>query len=368
MKSRCCLMLGCAALAVVLAPAARAANEPFQQGAPELKSAGALAFAPEGVLLVGDSRGAAVFAIQTNDSKGDPKKSSYNIENLGEKVASLLGTNAQGILINDVVVNPQSGNVYLSVSRGRGPDATPVILKIDAEGKLSEVSLKNVAYAKADLPNVPAADAVDRRQQPLRAQTITDLEYVDGRVFVAGLSNEEFASKLRSLPYPFGKSADKGASVEIYHGSHGRFETQSPVRTFTSYNIEGEPNLLAAYTCTPLVKFPVSQLKPGEKLQGVTIAELGNQNRPLDMFVYQKNGKDYILMANSSRGVMKIPTQGIEKIAAITEKVPNKAGLEYETIDELQGVTQLDRLNGDQAIILVQSEDGRQDLKTIDLP
>jgi hypothetical protein len=361
-------MLASLALAVLLAPAAQAANEPFQQGTPDLKSAGALAFAPYGVLLIGDSRSAAVFAIQTNDTKGDPQKASYNIENLGEKVASLLGTSPQGILINDVAVNPQSGNVYLAVSRGRGPDAAPVILKADPQGKLSEVSLKDVGYAKADLPNAPGPDAVDRRQQPLRSQTITDMEYVDGRVFVAGLSNEEFASKLRAIPYPFRDSADKGTSVEIFHGAHGRFETASPVRTFTSYNIEGEPNLLAAYTCTPLVKFPISQLKPGQKLQGVTVAELGNQNRPLDMVVYQKGGKDYILMANSARGVMKIPTEGIDKIAAITEKIDGKAGLQYETIDELQGVVQLDRLNDERALILVQAEDGRQDLKAIDLP
>ncbi len=56
-----------------------------------------------------------------------------------------------------------------------------------------------------------------------------------------------------------------------------------------------QPHVLAAYTCTPLVKFPLSDLKPGEKVKGTTIAELGNRNRPLDMIVYQKDGKDYVL-------------------------------------------------------------------------
>ena len=77
------------------------------------------------------------------------------------------------------------------------------------------------------------------------------------------------------------------------------------------YQIEGEPHLLAAYTCTPLVKFPVAELKPGTQVKGTTIAELGNRNRPLDMIVYEKDGKDYLLLANSSRGVMKITTDGI---------------------------------------------------------
>jgi hypothetical protein len=339
----------------------------LQQGTPDLKSAGSLAFAPDGVLLVGDSRGAAVFAIQTDDATGEAKKATYNVEGLNEKVAAALGASPQTVQINDLAINPQSGNLYLSVSRGRGPDAAPVLLKVDPAGKISELSLKNVAYAKAELPNAPSATATDRRNQPLRLQTITDIGYVDGRVYVAGLSNEEFASKLRSIPYPFSK-VDNGASVEIFHGAHGRFETQSPVRTFTSYEIAGEPNLLAAYTCTPLVKFPVSQLKPGDKIQGVTVAELGNRNTPLDMFVYQKGGEDYILIANTSRGVMKVRAEGIDKVEAITNKIEGTAGLGYDTIDELQGVVQLEKLNGERAVVLVQNENGRQDLKTIDLP
>ncbi len=369
MKLRRCLAWMCAPVlgAVLLSSSAPAADEVFQKGTPDLKAAGSLAFAPEGVLLVGDSRSAAVFAIQTNDASGEPKKAQYNLEGVNEKIASLLGASPQGILIEDLAVNPQSGNVYLSVSRGRGPEATPVILRIDAAGKISELSLKDVAFAKAPLPNAPASTAKDRRNQPLRLQTITDLEYVDGRVYVAGLSNEEFASNLRSIPYPFAE-VDRGTSVEIYHGAHGKFETHSPVRTFTQYAISGEPHLLAAYTCTPLVKFPVSQLKPGEKLQGVTVAELGNRNRPLDMFVYQQGGQDYILMANSSRGVMKIPTAGIDKIEGITKPIADTAGLKYETIEDLKGVVQLDRLNGERAVVLVQAENGRMDLRSIDLP
>ena len=79
-----------------------------------------------------------------------------------------------------------------------------------------------------------------------------NLQFVDGRLFVAGLSNEEFASKLRAISFPF-TGADPGASVEIYHGAHGQFETRAPVRTFVPFNVNGEAHLMAAYTCTPLV-------------------------------------------------------------------------------------------------------------------
>src|SRR5262249_35102211 len=155
-------------------------------------------------------------------------------------------------------------------------------------GKLSELNLKDVMYSKAALPDAPA----DKGRQDVT----TDLQFADGKILVAGLSNEEFGSQLRVIPFPFAQ-VDKGTSVEIFHGAHGKFETKSPVRTFAVFDVGGQPNVLAAYTCTPLVRFPLSDLKPGAKVKGTTIAELGNRNRPLDMFVYNKDGKDYILMA-----------------------------------------------------------------------
>ena len=57
------------------------------------------------------------------------------------------------------------------------------------------------------------------------------------------------------------------------------------------------------------------------------MAELGNRNRPLDMVVYNKGGKDYLLMANSARGVMKVDLTDVDKSNGITERVADTAGL-----------------------------------------
>lgn len=349
---------------------ARAENKyGLEAGSPGLKSAGALAFGPDGILFVADAQQATVFALDTGDTKGDPSSAKYDIKGLDKAVADMLGAEARDVSINDLAVNPKSGNLYLSVSRGRGPAGTPVLLRIDAANRISEVSLKSIAFSQATLPN-PPADAETgegKRRSNKRTQSITDLGYVDGQVFVAGLSNEEFASKLTAIPFPF-KAASAGTSVEIYHGAHGAFETRSPVRTFATYKIGNENHLLAAYTCTPLVKFKVADLKPGQKLKGTTIAELGNRNNPLDMFVYQQGGKDYLLIANTSRGVMKVTTDEIGEIKGITSRISDTAGLKYETIDALKGVTQLDRLNDTHAVALVVDEAGSANLTTIALP
>jgi hypothetical protein len=86
--------------------------------------------------------------------------------------------------------------------------------------------------------------------------------------------------------------------------------------------------------------------------------------------VYTKDGKDYILQANSARGVMKIPLENAGSQEGITAPVrggTGKAGIQYETIAELKGVEQLDKLDKGHAVILVRNGSSLN-VQTIDLP
>lgn len=337
----------------------------------EFKSMGPISFGPEGILFVADTKGAAIVALGLTDTSSTGDAKAFKIEGIAQKVAALLGTTEDQILINDMAINPSSRAAYLAVSRGRGPEAAPVLIRADATGKLEAVSLDKVKHSRAELPDAPTDGVVGegRRQSNPRQESITDIAFLEDRLLVAGLSNEEFASTLRAIPFPFQKVAN-GTSVEIYHGAHGRFETRSPVRTFVPFKVGDEPHLLAAYTCTPLVQFPLKEIKPGAKIRGKTIAELGNHNRPLDMIVYKKDGKDYLLLANNSRGVMKISTDSIEKAGSIEKPVADGGteGQAYETIDALKGVDQLDRLDADHAVVLRKAESGALSLESIALP
>ena len=326
----------------------------MQTGKASLKSAGALAIGPDGVLFVGDSAGATIYALDVNDRTSVTSAGPVEVKGINEKIGAMLGTAADQILIQDVVVNPRSKNIYLSVSRGRGADAIPVILRVDTAGKISEISLDNIKHASVTLSDSPS-------QERQRMETITQLKYVDGKVLIAGLSNEEFSSSLRSIPYPF-QEASKAAGIEIFHGSHGRFETNAPIRTFVPYEINNQLSILAAYTCTPLVRIPVSELKSGNKVKGTTIAELGAGNRPIDMIVYQKGGKNFILMANNSRGVMKLTADHLDSYKPIVAHT-EITGVPYETVASLKGVTQLDKFDDSNALVLMGS-----DLRTVPLP
>ena len=348
-----------AALAIGVTPAREPASPlaDLSAGKVDLKSAGALAFGPDGILFVGDSVGGAVVAIDTGDRNAS-SAAKINVQGINSKIAALVGVTPDQILINDVKVNPISKNVYLSASRGRGPDAMPLIVRVDEAGKLSTISLDNAKHSSVSLVDAPESNPT-ARQDP-RMQTITNMNFVNGNLIVAGLSNEEWSSALRSIPFPF-KDASKGTTLQIWHSSHGRFETEAPVRTFVPYTISGQPYILAAYTCTPLVKIPVSQLKPGAQVKGVEIADLGAGNQPLDMVPYKKDGHDYILIANTARGVMKLKADNLESYPAIESPTKTDiAGVPYDTMSDLKDVLHLTQLDDSDAVIITGKTSGGQ--------
>lgn len=354
------------ALVGVLAVAAGASAVPVpgDVGA-KLQSVGPITFGPNDVLFAADVQAATIYAFELGAQAAGKTPGAQNIAGIDQKIAALLGTDAREIAIADLAVSPRSKNAFLAVTRGQGATATPVLLRVDGAGQIDVIAIDTLTYTKAALPNPPEA-APGARRDP-RTQSITDLAFVSGRLFLAGLSNEEFSSKLRSVKYPF-DAVDPGASVEIYHGSHGQVETQSPVYAFVPYAIDKQDYLIAGYLCTPLVKFPVADLKAGSKVRGTTIAELGNRNRPLDMVIYKKAGKDYILMSNTSRGVMKIPTDRFASEPGIGAPVKETAGVAYETVSQLKGVEQLDLLDDKRALIIVRTDAGPLDLQAVDLP
>ena len=350
---------------VVANPANEKKN--FTKGKPAIQSIGVLAFGPDGILFIGDSQSATIFAIKLGDQATNGTNETLNVPDIDEKIAAMLGTTTKDIRIHDLAVNPVSHNAYLSVTRGSGNSAADLLIRVKSDGTIEEVSLENVSYTKAAITNPIGKEAKSRRGTSLRTQVITDIAYADGKVYVAGLSNEEFASSLRVLPFPF-TDQSYSSSLEIYHAAHGRYETNSPIRTFLPYTVNNEPHMLAAYTCTPLVTFPMSEIKDGKHVKGKTVAELGSGNRPLDMIAYKNNDKDYLLIANSNRTLMKIDPDDIEKQKmGLTDPVKERNatdGVKYVAISQV-GVQQIDNLNSANVLVLQRMSDGSLNLRTI---
>ena len=329
-------------------------------GTPVVKSIGALAFGPEGVLFVADNLGATIFAIDVGDADEVSEPHPLDVDKVDTRLAAYLGCSREEVFIRDMAVHPSSQEVYLSVMRGAGAAAVPVLIKVGTDGLLSEVPLENVPFSQMPIKNAPAED--DQRtagRDRLRTVTVTDLAYVDGILLVAGASNEDFSSTLRRIPFPF--SGDMlSNSLEIFHVSHGRYETASPIRTFMPYG--GNTSVLASYTCTPVVHFSLKDVQPGAQVKGRTVAELGAGNTPIDIVSYLRDGEEYLLVSNARHPLMKIASRDIDGQEGLTEP-QGPTGVPRENMPQ-QGVSRMANLNGSYVLMMQRDNEVNVDLRS----
>ncbi len=358
MKKTNFYLIGLAACVVIAA----AFNKPRTAGmtAAGVQSISAITFSPEGVLFIGDSKSAAVFAVPMTKEK-KTSAGVVAINKIDHKIAGALGTTVENITITDMAVHPVSKQLYIAVQMS---DGTPVLLKINGN-EISAVSLKDMPASTVALNNAPAPDAKDGRGRSLRMSAVSDIGFDDGRLLVSGLSNHEFSSSFKSIPYPFTAGQDE-STLEIYHAAHGRYETTAPIKTFTTATINNKKYLVASYTCTPLVLFPLDELRPGTHVKGRTVAEMGSGNTPIDMISLGKGNDAYLLMANTRHPVARV---GYKNIAAfegtLTEPVKGTAGVDFVATPTLN-VVQMDKLSETQIVLIQKKANGDLDLFTAD--
>ena len=145
-----CALLACALLTST--SVAVQVPDSLKAGKADLKSAGAMAFGPNGVLFVGDSMGGMIYALDTQDRTAS-QATAVEVTGMTGKIAAMLGTAADQIQVNDVAVNPVSRKTYVSVSRGLGPDSAAVIVRVDPTGNLESLALDNIRHSSIALPN-----------------------------------------------------------------------------------------------------------------------------------------------------------------------------------------------------------------------
>ncbi len=352
------------AVFLLLIAANHPAKNPYglQAGNPEIKSISALAFGPDGILFVGDSKSATVFAIDTRDKAAVDKSAAVEVKNIDQKIAAALGTEVKNINIKDIAVNPISKKVYFAVQT---LDGKAVLLSLDGQN-VQAVDLKDVPFSTVSIANVPGEADKDRGGRSLRESVISDLGFSDGSVMVSGLSNQEFSSTFRKIPFPFGDKQEQ-SSLEIYHAAHGKYETNAPIRTFTTADLNGKKYLVASYTCTPLVLFPLDEMKAGKHVKGRTVAEFGAGNSPIDLITLKNGSDSYLFMANSNRPVMRVKYKNIETYAGtLTEPIKESyqtAGVDFVNLPVVN-VIQMDKLDDTQVVVLQRRGNGDLDLWT----
>ena len=299
-----------------------------------LQSASTLSWGPNDVLFVGDSLGAAIYAIEL-DGLEQGGSGPINIKSFDSKLSAYLGVPSSDFIVNDMVVHGPSKTVFFAVTRGLGEQSQALIISMDIQGHLESLDLNGVEYSRFEITDAPnhqktfverglrgAPEALDIEKAGTLQRTfaITDIDYYQGEIFVAGLSNEEFSSTLRRILFPFQGNAAV-SHIEIFHAVHGQFETRAPVRTQVIQELDGKPYLIAAYTCTPLVVIPLDALKDGARVSGKTVAELGFGNTPVDIVQYRQDADEKLLLTNTNRNAMAFNVDDVIRGDAMLEGV-----------------------------------------------
>ncbi len=362
------------AAALAALPTSRAAllDSPQKSGL-QLKNISAIAFGKDGLLIAADSATATVAAIETGDT-GPLARLAAPVSDLGSVIAGGLGTTSENITVTDMAVNPASGKIYLAVQRR--PDNASLILIVDATGKIAPLDLSTAIHSSVSLPGGASGSKVTR---------VTDVAFDGDRIFATGSSNEEFASRIFTIPVPVKHGATAAVfSAETYHVAHRKWETKAPIQSFIPYNAKDGRYVVGAFACTPVARFRVDDLESGAQVKGVSMVELGSGNRPLDLFDYtDASGKEWLvvhtqrfkdnLFGPSKFWGARVSMDYINAVEDINEKatwrdVKEKRGPDgIEIVDVLFGAVQVDKF-GEREMAVIRDTDGRLSLEVAALP
>jgi hypothetical protein len=273
-----------------------------------VKSVGQMTFADANTVVIADWRAGEIHALQLAPAASVPAKP-FNLKNVSTPIARALRTDPEKLRFEDMAFRPGAELAYITISVDPGDSVPrPALVSVDAAGKVAIVDLVKTPRTSAEIKSRPAADERLWRDVPEAALTVTDLVFHEGKLYVAGLSGASFASTLRVYDFPF-TGAATATSIEMYHAVHNEIETRAPIRKMAIVSLNGEPTLVAAYTCTPLVTIPLKDLKDGAHITGKTIAELGWGSAPVDMVTFDAGQGPMVLLVNShkSADLMTVP-------------------------------------------------------------
>jgi len=335
--------------------------------AADIKSISRLSAGPDNVLFVADWKAARVHAIALPEAPPKPSGAAFNILDLDALLSKQVG--GARITVEDMVARPGTEEVYVAVSYG--PTKEPALFVITSDQRAHRIDLKAAKSTSIGLRDAPTTDYKFWKDAPERSYTVTDMKWRDGELFIAGLSNQDFASTLRRVKFPF-DSRPSVTSVEIYHTGHNLVETRAPIRAMSFATWGGKPYLVAAYTCTPVVTIPLDELKDGAHIRGKTIAELGYGNTPAGMISYTKTEQDktqdFLMLVNFERGASVIPVSQVQAASerpGIESPVPfgQLAGLDTMPAP-LAGAMRIDNLD-DKSFIVVRRQLEKDSLQLV---
>ncbi|MEM9192413.1 MAG: hypothetical protein AAGF12_24785 [Myxococcota bacterium] len=270
-----------------------------------VRSISAMVLAPDGRLVVADWRSGLLHVLELPDTPSNDAPRRYNIRDLDIQLGTLVGVRPESVRVSALVHQADLHRVVLAVTAPQSAAKTVHLVVGDADGSFRSFDPSALRISSIGIEDLPPDVRIWDRFET-RSFTVTDMMFYEGSLLLTGLANSSFVSTFRRVHYPFrGTTVAAGTSLEMFHPIHDQLETRAPIRAFTVIDVEGEPTLLGAYTCTPLVTVPLAELRAEARVRAKTVAELGFAGTPLAVipFDLERDGQtsSWVLVANSSK-------------------------------------------------------------------
>lgn len=311
--------------AMIGAGCAQADSVQHEQMSPAPVSLSVLEFGGANTLFAADDVQNRIYAFELQEIPDESRNLDsipYNLTGLGTKLSAFLDADPFSISYHDLAVHPVTKAAFISLSIASEEGEQSKLVMVTPQAEINVIDAETLDYTSIELTEPADEEITFWREIPATSLSITDFEYDDGTLYVAGLSNGEFASTLRQVAYPFEDDA-KTTSIEMFHTAHNQNETRAPIRAMAMTNIGGEKTMVAAYTCTPLVTIPAASLEDGAHVVGKTISELGYGNTPLEVlsltaYNMERQPEEFVLVINREMSANLIRAEDVANAPALT--------------------------------------------------
>ena len=157
-------------------------GEPTSVLTSNLESVTALEISPDGQLFIADSFGGMLHAIDLS-GQTSAESQHFNVRDLDRRIAESLGVPRHDVQISDLVVHPRSFESIVGVNYTGAEAPLGLVMSVSATGELS--LLDTSASETLPIPAPHTDGVVFWKTTDARLRSVTDLDYSDGRLYVA---------------------------------------------------------------------------------------------------------------------------------------------------------------------------------------
>lgn len=347
------MRLGVAAVAAIVAVAG-AIGAAMQDPAAAPPMLTAIAFDSSGTLYGVDARGSRVVEISLDGEK-KAGAARIDVEDLSGALAELLGGEAERVRVLDLAAHPVSNALFLTAT---ADNRATTLVRIAANGKLAKVDVSKSVKASAVLP---------ANHRPLDVVVAGDALVVSG-VF----RDKTFLSQVYRVALPLKKDGVKASPVELFHVTHGAWETHAPLTAMAVTGAGKDALVFGATNCTPVTRMGAASLEPGAKVKMQTICELGAGNGPYALVPLEKDGKAELLCTTMIGETYRISNDVLvqKEAGKLDESALDRNGGSAPGIDVLKGWEQARQAAplGAKWVAVVLGTSKQVSLKTLDRP